>query len=774
MSHETHGAADLLLYTPQEAESSWEPSPSAGDSHANLGLSGPMGALSVSGIVGTATGGRATDDGWPEPRADGDTLPDAHGGVQAGDTLEADEAPPDAPYDAANLPPHACAYCGVHNTASVLKCMATGKLFCNGSVGDRGALAAATAAAARAKVSSEDGGDGGGDAPAPSPALPPPSRAGSHIVQHLVRSKHKEVCSHAQSPMGETVLECYNCGTRNVFLLGLIPSSSEGVIVTLCREPCLTLGALKDQGWDLSLWEPLIQDRSFLPWLVPQPSTAEVARSRFVTPAGIAALEFMWRTRPEATYDDLLRADAAGNGPDADASPVLLKYEDGYHYQNVFGPLIKMEADEDKASKAAMRATGLAVRWSRALNRKWTARFAFHRGPESELKLVAGDEMCIKLPSFAGQFAALDALVAQSRHGAAAEDDEGAWSALGFVREVRDGEVVLEISQNSSEITDRLPAAGYTIEIVWRSISFDRMQAALRKFAVDDTSGSGYLYHALLGHPVEPQLLKATLPLSYSAPGLPELNPSQITAVRSVLQRPLSLIQGPPGTGKTVTSATLVYHLSKQGMGQVLVAAPSNVAVDHLAMKIAATGLKVVRVVARSRESITSSVEELCLHNIVIAAAGPKSELRKLTALKAEAGELSAKDGARLRKLVRDAERDVLASADVICTTCAAAGDSHFANMRFQQVLIDEATQAAEPECLIPIVQGCKQLVLVGDHCALRFTEACRCTGRTFVERFFVMLPLHPPPPRVQANSAPSLRQREPRRPASRSPSLND
>ena len=43
-----------------------------------------------------------------------------------------------------------------------------------------------------------------------------------------------------------------------------------------------------------------------------------------------------------------------------------------------------------------------------------------------------------------------------------------------------------------------------------------------------------------------------------------ELNFSQFTAVKTVLQRPLSLIQGPPGTGKTVTSASLVYHLAKQ------------------------------------------------------------------------------------------------------------------------------------------------------------------------------------------------------------------
>jgi tRNA A37 threonylcarbamoyladenosine biosynthesis protein TsaE len=112
------------------------------------------------------------------------------------------------------------------------------------------------------------------------------------------------------------------------------------------------------------------------------------------------------------------------------------------------------------------------------------------------------------------------------------------------------------------------------------------------------------------------------------------------------------LMAGAPGTGKTVTSATVVYHLARAGAGQVLVAAPSNVAVDHLAAKIAATGLKVVRVVARSREAVASAVDELCLHSIVVAAAGPRSELRKLAALKAAwlAGEL----GSRKKTLARN------------------------------------------------------------------------------------------------------------------------
>ena len=59
-------------------------------------------------------------------------------------------------------------------------------------------------------------------------------------------------------------------------------------------------------------------------------------------------------------------------------------------------------------------------------------------------------------------------------------------------------------------------------------------------------------YHKLLGHELEPQVLRTQMPKRFSAPGLPELNHSQMYAVKSVLQKPLSLIQGPPGTGKTL------------------------------------------------------------------------------------------------------------------------------------------------------------------------------------------------------------------------------
>lgn len=76
------------------------------------------------------------------------------------------------------------------------------------------------------------------------------------------------MCLHKDSPLGETILECYNCGCRNVFLLGFISAKTDNVVVLLCREPCLSVNALKDMNWDLSQWCPLIDDRCFLPWLV--------------------------------------------------------------------------------------------------------------------------------------------------------------------------------------------------------------------------------------------------------------------------------------------------------------------------------------------------------------------------------------------------------------------------------------------------------------------------------------------------------------------------
>ncbi|XP_008784706.2 regulator of nonsense transcripts 1 homolog [Phoenix dactylifera] len=599
-------------------------------------------------------------------------------------------------YGKADFSEHACRYCGVQNPACVVRCNIPScrKWFCN----SRG------------------------------------NTSGSHIVNHLVRAKHKEVCLHKDSPLGETILECYNCGCRNVFLLGFISAKTESVVVLLCREPCLSVNALKDMNWDLSQWCPLIDDRCFLPWLVKVPSEQEQLRARHISAQQINKVEELWKTNPDAALEDLEKP-----GVDDEPQPVALKYEDAYQYQNVFAPLIKLEADYDKTMKESQSKDNVTVRWDIGLNKKRVAYFVFPK-EDNELRLVPGDELRLR---YSGDAA------------------HPAWQSVGHVIKLTaQEEVALELRANQGVPVD--VNHGFSVDFVWKSTSFDRMQGAMKTFAVDETSASGYIYHHLLGHEVELQIVRNTLPRRFGAPGLPELNASQVFAVKSVLQKPISLIQGPPGTGKTVTSAAIVYHMAKQGQGQVLVCAPSNVAVDQLAEKISSTGLKVVRLCAKSREAVMSPVEHLTLHyQVRHLDTSEKSELHKLQLLKDEQGELSSSDEKKFKALKRATEREILQNADVICCTCVGAGDPRLANFRFRQVLIDESTQATEPECLIPLVLGVKQVVLVGDHCQLGPVIMCKKAARaglaqSLFERL-VLLGLKPFRLQVQYRMHPSL-----------------
>ncbi|BGP29962.1 ATP-dependent RNA helicase [Rhodotorula toruloides] len=551
------------------------------------------------------------------------------------------------------LPPHACSYCGIHNPACVVRCLICNKWFCNA----RG------------------------------------STSGSHIVNHLVRAKHKEVTLHAESPLGETTPECYSCGAKNVFILGFIPAKSDTVVVLLCRQPCAAMQSSKDIVWDTTQWSPLIEDRSFLSWLVKVPSEQEQLRAKQITFHQINRLEELWRDNANATLEDLEKP-----GVDDEPQPILLRYEDAYQYQNIFGPLVKIEADYDKRLKESQTQDGLVVRWDMGLNQKRIAWFNLPKLESGEVRLAVGDELRLR---YNGEL-------------------HKPWEGVGHVIKVPNNvsdEIALELKRS-----DHVPidcTHNFSADFVWKSTSFDRMQQAMRTFAVDEQSVSGYIYHKLMGHDADPpQVLRAQMPKRVSAPNLPDLNHSQIYAVKSVLQKPLSLIQGPPGTGKTVTSASIVYHLSKMNPGQVLVAAPSNVAVDQLTEKIHQTGLKVVRVTAKSREALESSVSFLTLH-AQVANSDTHPELSKLIQLKQEQGELSSSDERKFKALTRMVEKEILTNADVICATCVGCGDPRLKNLKFRTVLIDEATQATEPECMIPLTFGVKQLVMVGDHSQL-------------------------------------------------------
>jgi hypothetical protein len=67
--------------------------------------------------------------------------------------------------------------------------------------------------------------------------------------------------------------------------------------------------------------------------------------------------------------------------------------------------------------------------------------------------------------------------------------------------------------------------------------------------------------------------------------------------------------------------------------------------------------------------------------------------------------------------------------AQVICCTCIGSGGDILDAITFDRILVDEATQATEPAVLVPLMRGCRQLVLVGDHCQLPPTDGSQYEG---------------------------------------------
>jgi regulator of nonsense transcripts 1 len=422
---------------------------------------------------------------------------------------------------------------------------------------------------------------------------------------------------------------------------------------------------------------PLISDRCFLPWLARLPGEEETARARKINGTQIARLEEVWRERPLATLEDLERPGAVDDEP----QPVLLRYENSQQYRAVFGPLVQLEADYDKQVKESQKQDRVMVRWEQSMspsgeplpaattssgsgasgNRKWTAWFCLPSFDDADVHLTVGDELRLR---YQGEMLARE------------------WEAIGTVVKVPDShsdEYALQMRRPDVPFK----CVEFSVEFVWKSATFDRMQWALRCFATQPTAMSGYIQRRILGIPEDPeesqqaqrQLLASSLSSSskqqqqhqteLSAPQLAELNHSQLAAVKTVLQHPLSLIQGPPGTGKTQTSATIVFHLAMQQRqqtthpGPILVCAPSNVAVDQLTEVIHRTGLRVVRLAAKSRESISSSIEFLTLLEQTRNHPG-YPDLGRLLKSKDSRGDLSFSEENRLKKLRIKCEMEIL------------------------------------------------------------------------------------------------------------------
>jgi regulator of nonsense transcripts 1 len=187
----------------------------------------------------------------------------------------------------------------------------------------------------------------------------------------------------------------------------------------------------------------------------------------------------------------------------------------------------------------------------------------------------------------------------------------------------------------------------------------------------------------------------------------PELNESQLLAVYRAICSEFLLVQGPPGTGKTTTASVIILNLFKL-YGKVLIAAPSNNAADELTSRLEGTDLNITRLYSQMKEDIGDMRHEnISLH-------------KKQEDLIDRLGRVENPDNRiKKKKKIENAVDEILRNTDVLVCTCAGAYDERISNFNPVSVLIDESTQAKEPECLMPMLKAAKKIIMIGDHLQL-------------------------------------------------------
>ncbi len=235
--------------------------------------------------------------------------------------------------------------------------------------------------------------------------------------------------------------------------------------------------------------------------------------------------------------------------------------------------------------------------------------------------------------------------------------------------------------------------------------------------------------------------------LTFEPLHFPYLNATQETAVNQVLRaKDVAVVHGPPGTGKTTTLVEAIRETLMRE-SQVLVCAQSNMAVDWISEKLVDRGINVLRLGNPTRVNdkmlsftyerrfeghpdypqlwaLRKAIHELRSHR----RRGDEKYHQRLESLKSRATELEIRINGEL-----------FDEARVIASTLVGAANRLLDGKKFSTLFIDEAAQALEAACWIPL-RRVGRVVLAGDHCQLPPTVKSIAAlkaglGKTLMER---------------------------------------
>lgn len=300
----------------------------------------------------------------------------------------------------------------------------------------------------------------------------------------------------------------------------------------------------------------------------------------------------------------------------------------------------------------------------------------------------------------------------------------------GVINYVRDNTMVVTL--NSEELPDWLEDGLLGVDVMFDEMTYREMEFALREVMKAEDNRVAELREWLLGEGATNNTVHASTNIPQQPTGL--LNESQQAALQKVVNAPdIAFIHGPPGTGKTTTLVEAIDEIVKVE-NQVLVCAPSNAAVDLLVEKLSEKGLNVVRIGHPAR------VTEQTLRKTLDARIANHANYSELKSLRRQMEQARSqalkykrkfgyheKEQRRLllqesKVLKADADmlefyivNDVLQQAQVICATLVGSSHPVLRGRKYRTAFIDEAGQALEPACWIPMLRA-HRVVLAGDH----------------------------------------------------------
>lgn len=235
--------------------------------------------------------------------------------------------------------------------------------------------------------------------------------------------------------------------------------------------------------------------------------------------------------------------------------------------------------------------------------------------------------------------------------------------------------------------------------------------------------------------------------LTLSPMRFPYLNSSQQEGVNKVIRaKDVAIVHGPPGTGKTTTLVEAINETLRRE-SQVLVCAQSNMAVDWISEKLVDRGVHVLRIgnPARVNDKMLSFTYERRFedHPDYPSLWSIRKSIRELQGAKRKGTDQWHQKMDRLRARATELEirinNDLFNTAHVIACTLTGSANRILSGMKFSTLFIDEAAQALEAACLIPMRRA-GRVVLAGDHCQLPPTVKCfeamkQGLGRSLMER---------------------------------------